>query len=84
MTETAGLLVCDHVAPEFLDLHSDMFGRLLGPEGFELKVFEVIAGELPDPVERCDAWTVTSSRYSVYDDEVLAHWIAAFLRQGPA
>jgi GMP synthase-like glutamine amidotransferase len=80
-----GLLVCDHVRPEFEHIsgdYPDMFRRLFaGHPEVELVVYDVIGGEFPrDPVE-CDAWITTGSRYSVNDDEPWIHHLEQFVRE---
>lgn len=64
-----GLLLCDHVRDEFMGIQSDypdMFEALL-PD-FEFEVFEVCRNQFPDQVNNCEAYLVTGSKYSVYDD----------------
>src|SRR5580704_14250338 len=56
-----------------------MFQGLIGPER-DYRVFDVAAGELPDPDAPCEAYLVTGSPVGVYDD---LPWIATlgdFLR----
>ncbi len=71
-----GLLVCDHVRPEFLEIsgdYEDMFRRLFADyDDVEVVVYDVINGELPSSASECDAWLTTGSRHSVNDDE---QWI---------
>ncbi len=71
-----GLLVCDHVRPEFLGIsgdYDDMFRRLFaGYEDVEMVTYDAIGGELPADPSECDAWLTTGSRHSVNDD---AQWI---------
>jgi GMP synthase-like glutamine amidotransferase len=69
-----GLLQCDHVLDEFRTSHGDydtMFQRWLPAEW---RVFDLPAGNFPEAGD-CDAWVVTGSRYSVYDD---VEWIRRF------
>lgn len=74
-----GLLVCDHVPPEFLDVagdYPDMFEELFAdqPE-VELVPYDLTAGRFPTSVEECDGWVTTGSRRSVYEEEA---WIDRF------
>ncbi len=74
-----GLLVCDHVRPEFLGIagdYPDMFLRLFAehPE-VELVVYDLPAGRFPDSLGECDGWITTGSKRSVYEDE---DWILRF------
>jgi GMP synthase-like glutamine amidotransferase len=56
-----------------------MFRNLLGP-AYDYRTFDAAAGELPDRPQACDAYVITGSPASAYED---AAWIAglkAFLR----
>lgn len=74
-----GLLVCDHVRPEFRGIAGDypeMFGRLLsGHPQVELRPYDLTAGEFPAATDECEGWIGTGSRWSVYDD---LPWIRRF------
>jgi GMP synthase-like glutamine amidotransferase len=74
-----GLLVCDHVLPEFVDIagdYPDMFVRLFGDyPGVELVAYDLTAGRFPDSLGECDGWITTGSKRSVYEDE---RWIVRF------
>jgi GMP synthase-like glutamine amidotransferase len=79
-----GLLVCDHVRPEFEHISGDypeMFRRLFaGHPDVEVVVYDVIDGQLPaDPAE-CEAWITTGSRHSVNDDEPWIRQLEQFVR----
>ncbi len=80
-----GLLVCDHVRPEFVDVsgdYPDMFRRLFTdyPE-VEIVTYDAIDGEIPaDPAE-CDAWITTGSRHSVNDAEPWIRDLEEFVRE---
>jgi len=80
-----GLLLCDHVRPEFLDISGDyaeMFRRLFTGHGeVEVVTFDAIGGELPADPSQCDAWLTTGSRHSVYDDEPWIRALEGFVRQ---
>ena len=80
-----GLLVCDHVRPEFEHIsgdYPDMFRRLFaGHPEVELEVYDVIGGEFPKGPRECDAWITTGSRYSVNDDEPWIHHLEQFVRE---
>jgi GMP synthase-like glutamine amidotransferase len=79
-----GLLVCDHVRPEFLHVsgdYPDMFRRLFaGHPEVDLVMYDVIGGEVPADPDECDAWITTGSRYSVNDDEPWIHQLEQFVR----
>ncbi|MGH8870404.1 MAG: type 1 glutamine amidotransferase [Acidimicrobiia bacterium] len=78
-----GLLVCDHVRPEFLGIagdYDDMFRRLFAGHDVEIVVYDAIGGELPGDPAECDAWITTGSRYSVNDDEPWIRDLEVFVR----
>ena len=79
-----GLLVCDHVRPEFLHIsgdYPDMFRRLFaGHPEVEIVVHDVIGGEMPSDPGECDAWITTGSRHSVNDDEPWIRHLEQFVR----
>lgn len=79
-----GLLVCDHVRPEFLHVsgdYPDMFRRLFaGHPDVEVVVYDVIGGQLPSYPDECEAWITTGSRYSVNDDEPWIRQLEQFVR----
>ena len=63
------LLICDHINKAFKAYASnypDMFGDLL-PE-LEMEPFFVVDGEFPASVKEFDAYIVTGSKFSVYED----------------
>ena len=70
-----GILKADTVRPELIDQHGDygeMFERLLEPVGLtDLVIYPVTEGS-PTSVD-CDAYLITGSAASVYDE---APWIA--------
>lgn len=78
MTELClGLLVCDHVRPEFRDVagdYTDMFESLLG-DRVKLRHYALVDGEFPESATECDGWITTGSGKSVYDD---IPWIRRF------
>lgn len=65
----AGLLICDHVNPEYQSKFGDypeMFANFL-PD-LDWTLYDVCNGELPENLEECDLYMATGSRHSVYDD----------------
>jgi GMP synthase-like glutamine amidotransferase len=80
-----GLLVCDHVRPEFLGIsgdYPDMFRRLFeGHQDVELVVYDVIGSEFPADPSECDAWITTGSRHSVNDDLPWIRRLEEFVRE---
>lgn len=73
-----GILKTDTVRPELagrFGQYPDMFMRLLGDEdpALDFAVYDVEHGEYPARVDAADAYLITGSKASVYDDEA---WIA--------
>ncbi len=63
------LLVCDHVPQKFSKDHGDyrsMFENAFG--SLHLSPYYVIDGSIPD-IDKYDAFIITGSRFSVYDNE---------------
>jgi len=82
-----GLLMCDHVDAQFRGVtggdYDDMFAALLAPSpvaDVEFVTYDVVGGELPTAAMECDAWLLTGSRFSAYDDEAWIHALGAFVR----
>jgi GMP synthase-like glutamine amidotransferase len=60
-----GLLVCDHIQKEFPGYPS-LFKGILPQHQFE--IYNICDSQFPDSPKDCDAWLITGSHYSVYDD----------------
>ena len=77
-TRTLGILEADQVDGPLKDQFGDypaMFAGLLGAaDEVTHRVYRASRGELPESVDECDAYLITGSRFSVYDDEP---WIRA-------
>ena len=72
-----GVLQADSVLPKFQPAHGnypEMFEQLLTRPGVVVKHYNVEEGHYPDALDECDAYLITGSRMSVYDDE---DWIRA-------
>ncbi len=72
-----GLLACDFVNPEFLDISGnlqEMFAQLF--EQIKIKAdwrfYQLWNKDLPLSTSECDAWLISGSRTSVYEDK---EWI---------
>lgn len=68
-----GILECDRLNEPLRARHgsySEMFQRLLASAGRPLafETWQVMDAEYPQSVNSCDAYLITGSRYSVYDD----------------
>ncbi len=83
-----GILQADEVRPEFQDRfgdYPDMFQNLLRAaavsENLEFTIYRVYQNRFPQSLDECDAYLITGSRDSVYDE---ADWIGTlgrFVRQ---
>ena len=81
-----GILKTDSVrsqwVPEFGE-YPDMFMALLGREdpGMEFVVYDVEHGHYPDNIDDVDAYLITGSRSSVYDDKPWIKTLMEFVRK---
>lgn len=76
-----GILKTDAVRPEWVPdfgEYPDMFIGLLGQvdPGLEFRVYDVEQGQYPADIDEVDAYLITGSKSSVYDDKP---WIAALI-----
>ncbi len=60
-----GLLVCDHIQKGFA-VYPELFGNLLPDH--ELVSYYVCDGVFPKSASEHEAWIITGSKYSVYDE----------------
>lgn len=84
-THRVGILVCDEIGEPLGTRHGqylDMFKRLLAASGTRVEVtgYRAYADELPPAPDSCDAYIVSGSRRSVYEDEPWIARLADFLR----
>ena len=78
-----GLLVCDHVPDRFGAIagdYPDMISAMLGQDNVSIVVFDAVGGNLPSEPSECDAFIISGSRSSVYDDERWIRELEAFVR----
>jgi len=73
-----GILQCDSVREDLQPTfgnYPDMFRRLLTRVDPDLgfRVYDLTQGEAPGALDECDAWLITGSKWSVYDEDP---WIA--------
>lgn len=80
-----GLLVCDHVAPEFRPAagdYPDMFRRMFARHSHvEIRPYDLTAGEFPGSPRDCEAWITTGSRRSVYENDGWIEGMAELVRE---
>ena len=81
-----GILRTDTVHPEFaarFGEYPDMFMRLLGEldPSLEFCVYHVEREEYPEAIDEVDAYLITGSKFSVYDDEPWIHRLTDFVRK---
>lgn len=81
-----GILKTDAVRPEWVPEfgeYPDMFIALLGgvdPE-LEFVVYDVQQGEYPEDIDEVDAYLVTGSKSSAYEDKPWIHELIEFVRE---
>ncbi|MEO6282148.1 MAG: amidotransferase [Dyadobacter sp.] len=81
-----GLLECDHVRSELLNIAGDyreMFPALfsaVAPE-WEFTFYDVCNGHFPSSVNECDVYICTGSKSSVYDEDDWIFRLKDFLKQ---
>jgi len=76
-----GILKTDALKQDFVDQfgeYPDMFARRMDAVGAPLALvtYDVQKGEYPESIDEVDAYLITGSKASVYDDE---HWIAPLM-----
>ena len=79
-----GILNADAVRPEFVAEHGeypDMFAEILlaVEPGLSLLTYEVMRGEYPADLDEVDAYIITGSKLSVYDDVPWVNELKAFI-----
>ncbi|MCV6614270.1 MAG: gamma-glutamyl-gamma-aminobutyrate hydrolase family protein [Cellvibrionaceae bacterium] len=84
-----GVLKTDDVRPQLVDKfgeYPEMFANLLQAvePSFEFRSYEVQRGELPASVDEVDAYLITGSKTSVYEDQQWIRDTEAFLRKAHA
>jgi len=73
MSLRIGLLQCDHVANDLIDIHGnypEMFENMLlaADPDIEMAVYDLTADLFPVDLNACDAYIITGSQFSVYED----------------
>lgn len=81
-----GILKTDAVRPEWVPEfgeYPDMFIRLLGERepALEFVVYDVMLEEYPDAIDDVDAYLITGSKFSVYEDLPWIHRLLDFIRE---
>jgi len=83
-----GILRTDSVRPEFQGEFGDypaMFRAVLMASAddvpIEFRDYDVQRGEYPATLDECDAYLITGSRHSVYEDQPWIHRLADFVRE---
>lgn len=81
-----GILKTDAVREEWVPRfgeYPDMFMRLLGERDptLEFRVYDVTLCEYPGDIDEVDAYLVTGSKFSVYEDLPWIHRLLDFLRE---
>lgn len=86
MTMKLGILKTDEVREEWVPRfgeYPDMFMALLRDvdPGLEFRVYDVMQGEYPQDVNEVDAYLITGSKFSVYEDRPWIHALMDFIRR---
>jgi GMP synthase-like glutamine amidotransferase len=81
-----GILKTDAVRPEWVGEfgeYPDMFIALLGEQDPELEfsVYDVEQGVYPEDIDEVDAYLITGSKSSVYEDKPWIHRLIEFVRE---
>jgi len=81
-----GILKTDAVRPEWVPEfgeYPDMFMALLGrlDPSIEFRVYDVEEGQYPDSIDEVDAYLITGSKSSVYDDKPWIRTLMDFVRE---
>ncbi len=81
-----GILKTDRVHEDLVGSFGEypqMFQALLAPADPELEfvVYDVEAGEYPEDIDEVDAYLMTGSKSSVYEDEEWIHRLSDFVRE---
>ncbi|TGD72701.1 GMP synthase [Mangrovimicrobium sediminis] len=81
-----GILKTDAVKPDWAEVYGeypDMFVRLLGQldPGLEFRVYDVEEGEYPADIDEVDAYLITGSKSSVYEDKPWIKRLMDFVRE---
>ena len=81
-----GILKTDQVRPEWVPEfgeYPDMFIKLLGQvdPDLEFRVYDVEQGEYPADIDEVDAYLITGSKSSVYDDKPWIKILMEFVRE---
>lgn len=81
-----GILKTDAVRDEWVEQfgeYPDMFMKLLQDQdpSLDFSVFDVRQGEYPDAIDEVDAYLITGSRHSVYDDLPWIPELLGFIRK---
>lgn len=80
-----GVLNADTLKPEFVEQFGDypeMFGRLLALDPkLEIVAFDVINGQYPKDIDDVDAYLITGSKSSVYEDKTWIKELIGFVRK---
>jgi len=83
---TIGILNADAVRPELaphFGEYPDMFKRLLkaADPSVDTRDYQVTAGQYPADIDEVDAYLITGSKFSVYDDEPWIRQLGEFVQR---
>lgn len=78
-----GLLLCGDLPEKYSSIAGafpEWLGTLLGDDGFSQVEFDVTAGDLPKDPSDCDAYIISGSASSVYEEEAWIRDLEEFVR----
>ncbi|MBK0329004.1 type 1 glutamine amidotransferase [Rhodobacteraceae bacterium F11138] len=79
-----GILQAGTALPQLREKHGDfdvLFEQLLADDDFTFNCYRVLDGVFPGSVNACDAWLVTGSAFSAYEDHDWIRKLEQFLRE---
>ena len=78
-----GILQAGHTPDQLMNQFGDfdkMFKKLLGEDAFSYTSYDVNGGHFPNDPNENDAWLITGSRHSVYEDLPWIEELSEFIR----
>lgn len=78
-----GILQAGSALPQLKESHGDfdvLFERLLADDDFTFSCYRVLDGVFPNSVDECDAWLITGSAFSAYEDHDWIRELERFIR----
>lgn len=83
-TINVGLLLCDHLDEAVQAIHgdyTDLYPNTFAQTAIKLQIYDVVNGQLPVDAHEQDAWMVSGSRFSAYEDLAWIQDLKDFIAQ---